>query len=342
MGAGFAAGFFGEATNIMRERSKNKREDELIAKEQEQKDKDWARQTQHDMDMVTARYDLETRAARTEKAKKAETIATNLVAAGFKPEELAPYLKDPDQGMFQLETLLDTVTRHALSPTQVRSTIDTIGIDGISDETAATVKDTGAAPSRADLAFRFASAASPKSQSSPEEIRFVTEKAVGTLRTSAMQERDKWNTILLDDNASDAQKQTAADKIATIDTSLEEADKKGNISLLLKDYGVKSVYDMMNNQGFAGYDILNNPDLLNNPAVVQKAQDIAGTTEFLGEQVDTPYDALSLITTNTQQLVQSDMLGKTLQDFVVVYDKSFLPPELKAYYEEYANKQNQP
>lgn len=342
MGAGFAAGFFGEATNIMRERSKNKREDELIAEERKQKELDWARQTKHDMDMVTARYDLETRAARTEKAKKAETIATNLVAAGFKPEELAPYLKDPDQGMFQLETLLDTVTRHALSPTQVRSTIDTIGIDGISDETAATVKDTGAAPSRADLAFRFASAASPKSQSSPEEIRFVTEKAVGTLRTSAMQERDKWNTILLDDNASDAQKQTAADKIATIDTSLEEADEKGNISLLLKDYGVKSVYDMMNNQGFAGYDILSNPDLLNDPAVVQKAQDIAGTTEFLGEQVDTPYDALSLITTNAQQLVQADLLGETLQDFIVVYDKSFLPPELKAYYEEYINKQNQP
>ena len=342
MGAGFAAGFFGEATNIMRERSKNKREDELIAEERKQKELDWARQTKHDMDMVTARYDLETRAARTEKAKKAETIATNLVAAGFKPEELAPYLKDPDQGMFQLETLLDTVTRHALSPTQVRSTIDTIGIDGIIDETAATVKDTGAAPSRADLAFRFASAASPKSQSSPEEIRFVTEKAVGTLRTSAMQERDKWNTILLDDNASDAQKQTAADKIATIDTSLEEADEKGNISLLLKDYGVKSVYDMMNNQGFAGYDILSNPDLLNDPAVVQKAQDIAGTTEFLGEQVDTPYDALSLITTNAQQLVQADLLGETLQDFIVVYDKSFLPPELKAYYEEYINKQNQP
>ena len=342
MGAGFAAGFFGEATNIMRERSKNKREDELIAEERKQKELDWARQTQHDMDMVTARYDLETRAARTEKAKKAETIATNLVAAGFKPEELAPYLKDPDQGMFQLETLLDTVTRHALSPTQVRSTIDTIGIDGISDETAATVKDTGAAPSRADLAFRFASAASPKSQPSTEDIKFVSEKAMGTMRTSAMQERDKYNAIMLDDNASAAQKEAANAKLTSIDTALKEADEKGNISLLLKDYGVKSVYDMMNNQGFAGYDILNNPDLLNDPAVVQKAQDIAGTTEFLGEQVDTPYDALSLITTNAQQLVQADLLGETLQDFIVVYDKSFLPPELKAYYEEYINKQNQP
>lgn len=342
MGAGFAAGFFGEATNIMRERSKNKREDELIAEERKQKELDWARQTKHDMDMVTARYDLETRAARTEKAKKAETLAATLINAGFKPDEIAPYLKDPDQGIFQLETLLDTVTRHALSPEQVRSTVDTIGIDGINDDTAATVKDTGAAPSRADLAFRFASAASPKSQSSPEEIRFVSEKAAGSMRTAAMQELEKYNAIISDSNVPNEQRIAATAQRDKINTALKEADEKGNISLLMKDYGVKSVYDMMNNQGFAGYDILNNPDLLNDPAVVQKAQDILGTHEFLGEEVDTPYDALSMLARDAQQLETTGLLGETLSDFVTIYDKSFLPPELKTYYEEFIATQNQP
>lgn len=340
-GAGFAAGFFGEATNIMRERGKQKREDELIAEERKQKDADWARQTEHELNMVTARYDLETRAAREEKAKKAEALATTLISAGFKPEEIAPYLKDPDTGMLHLESMLGTVTSNKLNPKQVRSLLDTIGMDGISDEAATAVKSgeaSGVTPSSAALSFQFASTANPRAQTSPEEARFVAEQASSALRTSALQERDKWNAIALDDTADEAARTKATEEINKIDTAINEADKNGNISLLMDNYGVKAVYDMLDNPGLAGYDVLNNPELQRNPAIVQKAQDIAGTTEFLGEQVESPYEALAMIQRDIDVWRTKPTYQALLESFVTIYDKSFLPPELAKDYNNFVTQ----
>lgn len=344
-GAGFAAGFFGEATNIMRERGKQKREDELIAEERKQKDADWARQTEHELNMVTARYDLETRAAREEKAKKAEVLATQLYAAGVLPEEIAPLMKDPDAGIMQLEYMLQTIQSVKPSKETVRSVMDTLGAENVTPESLTAVdsglKD-GATSSGASLAYDFAAAISPKNQISPEESRFVAEQASTSLRTAALQDKSKFDAIVADPTSDPEEAKAAAEESKKLAVSIAEADKNGNISLLMENYGVKTVYDMLNNKGLDTAAVLNSPDLLRNPAIVDKAFELANSNDM------SPYEALDMLQQNLDALKSTqdtaggtgrNNLGEALADFVIFYDKSFLPPELASYYTSYTSQQ---
>lgn len=335
MNAGFAAGFFGEATNIMRETDKRTREDELLAKELEQKDKDWARSTQHDLNMVSARYDLETKAARTKKVDDAATTAGLLLDYGFSSEDLSPYLDGSDRGLIKLNSLLSSVD--GLSKDQVSKLRATVGAGGITTDVATTVKGADKSTPTGDFAVMFAGAANKSTTQKPEQIKVVVDTVNNSMMSDAQDRLNKLSEIALDETQSSAARGSASKAKAELTIAIEQASKN-NPSLLMNSFGVKAVYDALNNPGMAGYEVANNPMLRTNSSVVDRAQAIMGTKTFLQESVDGPYAALDLINNNKDVLIANDKLGPILLEYATVFDKSFLPPELESYYTSFLNK----
>ena len=335
MNAGFAAGFFGEATNIMREKDKRTREDELLAKELEQKDKDWARSTQHDLNMVSARYNMETKTSRAKKVDDAATTAGLLLDYGFSSEELSPYLDGSDRGLIKLNSLLSSVD--GLTKDQVSKLRTTVGAGGITTDVATTVKGTDSSTTTGDLAVMFAGAANRSTTQKPEAIKMVVDTVNNSMMSDAQAKLNRLSDIALDETQSSAARESASAEKAKLTIAIDQASKN-NPALLMNSFGVKAVYDTLNNPGMAGYEVANNPMLRTNGAVVDKAQAIMGTKTFLQESVDGPYAALDLINNNKDVLIANDKLGPILLEYATVFDKSFLPPELESYYTSFLNK----
>lgn len=329
MGAGFAAGFFGEATNIMRERSKNKREDELIAEERKQKELDWARQTNHDVEMATLRYDLEARDARKKEVEKAATLRTMYVQAGGDPTQVDKLLAtDPTMAAMHIERALAIKDSNGLSTKAFADLTRSVGVEAITEDTATTYKtEIGSGATSTEAAFNSFALEDriPAAPMKKEVIDLVSERLTAAALESA--------------NRRKAAIDSGNEEYRRISVGMEDAQKFGSPSALLKDVGVKAVYDTMQAMGSAGYDIRQHPDIVSNPALLQKVTTIADYKTFMGNPIESPYDAAAIF----EQYFNSGEVDPTqkkalLDDYVSVYSVDFLPDSLLPIYYSYMNE----
>lgn len=322
-GAGFAAGFFGEATNIMRERSKNKREDELIAEERKQKDADWARQTTHDVDMATLNYTLTTKAARDKKVEAATAALDMYKAAGGDPTLIAKMVaSDPDAAIAHIDRALAIKDKNGLNRDAFYDLTTTVGVDNITEDTA-TQYQTGIGSGEASAEAAFNAYAMedrvPAAPMKKEEMDLVSTRLTAAALETASRRAEAINA---------AGRSTEYSKMSR---QIEEADKYNSSGSLLKDVGVKVMYDTMTNMGQAGYDIRRHPDVIGNPAAAAQAQTIAGIERFMEEDVTSPYEAADVFAEKYKTFAPEKKF-KALQDFVRVFSVDFLPDDLLVEY----------
>lgn len=325
-GAGFAAGFFGEATNIMRERGKQKREDELIAEERKQKDADWARQTEHELNMVTARYDMETKAARSKKVEEATAALDMYKAAGGDPTLITKMVaSDPDAAIAHIDRALAIKDKNNLSRDAFADLTATVGVDNITDDTASKYKTgIGTGEPSSESAFNAYAMEDrvPAAPMKKEEMDLVSTR----LTSSALETASRRAEAL---NAAGHNSEYSA-----MSRQIEEADKYNSSGTLLKEVGVKVMYDTMTNLGQAGYDIRRHPDVIGNPTAAAQAQSIAGIDRFMGEDVTSPYDAAEVFAEKYKTFAPEQKFN-ALEDFVSVFSVDFLPDDLLVEYYTY-------
>lgn len=332
-GAGFAAGFFSEATNIMRERDKRTREDELIAKELQQKDADWARNTQHDVDMATLNYTLTTSAARNKKVEEV-TAARNLyVQAGGDPTALDKLIvTDPVAASLHIERSLAIKDANGLNQKAFHDLTSTVGVEGVTDETATTYKsEIGAGSTSTEAAFNSYAMEErlPPKPMKKDEIEFVSKRLTSAALETASRRKNALNAATKTNSALN-------EDFRILSQTMDDAQKFGSNTALMQDVGVKAVYDTMDSMGQAGYDIRQHPDILSNPEAAQKALTISNYTTFMGNPIESPYEAASIF----ESMFETGEIDPTqekvaLDDFVESFSVDFLPDSLLVKYYEY-------
>jgi hypothetical protein len=331
-GAGFAAGFFGEATNIMRERDKRTREDELIAKELQQKDADWARSTKHDVDMATLNYTLTTSAARNKKVEEV-TAARNLyVQAGGDPTGLDNLiLTDSENALVQINMLMGERNKFK-NAADFRTFTQQASIEI-------------ATPESIDVYNKEVS-----------QGGFNAFSALDAMPSQPMS-KDVRETIgaELTQNAVDAalRRKTLMEKVG-IEAGTDEELRSLTIAInatkdfdtntqLLNTVGVKAVYDTLIATADQGYNILSHPDLKGNPALLEKVNSIASIRNFDGADIESPYEAAAIIANDKLQglIPSEDVYNNVLDKFVKTFTIDFLTDEQQIDYITFKSTQPQ-
>ena len=327
-GAGFAAGFFGEATNIMRERGKQKREDELIAEERKQKDADWARQTEHELNMVTARYDMETKAARSKKVEEATAALKLYAQAGgaVTPALEKAIAEDPDNAVFQINMMLKAREENGMKSEEFSSWTATTGLDGATPESAASFKtDVSGSGGSGFNAFGALDSIAPAPMK-PETVKLIRED----IAISAANVANRRVRLLEGEDVN----LSGTDLHANM-TRMYNAAAEGNTVTAMGEVGVKALFDTIVANAESGVNILQHPDIKRDPALYEKLNTIINTTKFGNIDIDSPYDAANIIADNYSKglFPSKENYVKTLDQFVKTFTVDFLQDQqMKDYY----------
>lgn len=333
-GAGFAAGFFGEATNIMRERSKNKREDELIAEERKQKDLDWARQTQHDLDMVTARYDMETKAARSKKVEEATAALKLYTQAGgaVSPALEKAIAEDPDNAVIQINMMLKAREELGMKIPEFSSWTATVGLEGATPESAASFKTEVSGGSGGFNAFGALDSIAPAPMK-PETVKLIRED----IAISAANVANRRLRLLEGEDV----KLSGTDLYANM-TRMYNAAAEGNTVTAMGEVGVKALFDTIVANAESGINILQHPDIKRDPALYEKLNTIIQINEYNKVSIDSPYDAANILASDLAKgklndpatgKVDPNVYARALDDFVKTFTVDFLQDQqIKDYY----------
>ena len=334
-GAGFAAGFFGEATNIMRERGKQKREDELIAEERKQKDADWARQTEHELNMVTARYDMETKAARSKKVEEA-TAALKLYkqAGGAVSTALEKAIaEDPDNAVVQINMMLKAREEFGMKSPEFGSWTATVGLEGATPESAASFKTevSGSGGGGFNAFGALDSIAPAPAPMKPETVKLIRED----IAISAANVANRRVRLLESEDVN----LSGTDLHANV-TRMYNAAAEGNTVTAMGEVGVKALFDTIVANAESGINILQHPDIKRDPALYEKLNTIINTTTFGNVKIDSPYEAAAILASNREEgLVPDPEYYATLEEFVKTFTVDFLQDQqMKDYYKHFPPK----
>ena len=332
-GAGFAAGFFGEATNIMRERGKQKREDELIAEERKQKDADWARQTEHELNMVTARYDMETKAARSKKVEEATAALKLYKQAGgtVNPAMEKAIVEDPDNAVFHINMMLKAREELGFNSPEFGSWTATVGLEGATPESAASFKTEVSGNMDGGFnAFGALDSTAPAPMK-PEIVKLIRED----IAISAANVANRRVRLLEGEDVN----LSGTDLHANV-TRMYNAAAEGNTVTAMGEVGVKALFDTIVANAESGVNILQHPDIKRDPALYEKLNTIINTTTFGNVKIDSPYEAAAILASNREEgLVPDPEYYATLEEFVKTFTVDFLQDQqMKDYYKHFPPK----